>query len=137
MNTTTSINIRDQIKAYIDQIKAEKKAIEDQFKKDLESLENAKKEKLKEIDSQLDEIRNAIPSSDSEKPSKRKYGKLENADLSEKIRALLGSPSDEIKTADLLNQLGILRPRLDKYLKSPDCMIKSKKEGKGFVWSLK
>jgi hypothetical protein len=136
MNTTPT-NIAEQIKAYFEQINGEKQAVMDQFKKELAALESAKKKKLKEIDSKWDEIRKAIPSSDSEKPVASKRIRMKDSEISEKIKGILDASSSGMKTDDLYNQIGIQRPRFDKYTKSPECIIKSEKAGKAFIWSLK
>ncbi len=136
MNTTPT-NIAEQIKAYFEQINAEKHAVMDQFKKELAALESAKKKKLKEIDSKWDEIRKAIPSSDSEKSVKTSKKRLKDADISEKIKEILTSSSSSMKTEDLFKKIGIQRPRFDKYTKSPECIIKPEKSGKTKMWSLR
>ena len=137
MNTTTPTNIAEQIKAYIEQIKADKQAVIDQYKKDLSALESEKNKKIKEIDAKWDEIRKAIPSSDSEKSVASKRIRMKDSEISEKIKGILDASSSGMKTDDLYNQIGIQRPRFDKYTKSPECIIKSDKAGKAFIWSLK
>jgi hypothetical protein len=136
MNTTPT-NIAEQIKAYFEQINAEKQAVMDQFKKELDALESAKKKKLKEIDSKWDEIRKAIPSLDNEKTVKTSKKRLKDADISEKIKGILTSSSFSMKTEDLFKKIGIQRPRFDKYTKSSECIIKTENVGKPKMWSLK
>jgi hypothetical protein len=136
MNTTPT-NIAEQIKAYFDQINAEKQAVIDQFKNDLAALESAKKKKLKEIDSKWDEIRKAIPSLDNEKSLKTPKKRFKDSEISEKIKETLTNSSASMKTEDLYTQIGIQRPRFDKYTKSPESIIKGEKAGKAYIWSLK
>ncbi len=136
MNTTPT-NIAEQIKAYFEQINAEKQAVMDQFKKELAALESAKKKKIKEIDSKWDEIRKAIPSSDSEKSVKTSKKRMKDEDISQKIQEILTNSSASMKTEDLFKKIGIQRPRFDKYTKSPECIINAEKAGKTKMWSLK
>lgn len=138
MNTTTSsANIAEQIKAYINQIKADKQAVIDQFNKDVSALEAEKTKRINEIEAKWDEIRKAIPSAEAVKSVRSTRKRMKDSEISEKIKGILASSSSPMKTDDLYNQIGIQRPRFDKYAKSPESIIKSEKAGKAFFWSLK
>ena len=136
MNTTPT-NIAEQIKAYFNQVKAEKQAVIDQYESDLSKLKSEKDNKIKEINSKWDEIRKAIPSLDSEKSVKTSKKRIKDAEISLMLQEILTNSSASMKTEDLFKKIGIQRPRFDKYTKSPECIIKAEKAGKTKMWSLK
>ena len=148
MNTEHPTSIGEQLKAYIQEIKDEKQEIINQYKKDLVALESEKNEKIKRIDAKWNEIRKEFVSVDSEKSPKRKNMRMSDADISEKIlyifrgsatsmkRECLMEAAVSMKTEDVYTKIGIQRPRFDKYTKSGACLIKSRKIGNAYYWSL-
>lgn len=136
MNTVQPTNIGEQLKAYIQELKDEKKEILNQYKKDSAALESEKNEKLRRIDAKWNEFRKTFISLDSEKSPKRKNMRMSDSDISEKIATILTGSSTSMKTEDLYTKIGIQRPRFDKYNKSIECIIKCEKAGKTYYWSL-
>jgi hypothetical protein len=137
MNTTPQSNIGELIKNYIQQVKADKKAVLDEYEKELSILESKKNDKLKEIDSKWNEIRREFESATLEKPTRKKNKRMIDSEISEAIKNILKNNSSSIKTDELYTNIGIQRPRFDKYTKSTESIIKSEKIGKAFWWSLK
>lgn len=137
MNTTLPPDIGELIRAYIQQVKEEKKAVIDEYERELLVLESKKKDKLKEIDSKWNEIRKEVESSTSDKPARKKNKRMNDSEISEAIKNILTNNSSSIKTDELYEKIGIQRPRFDKYTKSLESIIKSEKIGKAFLWSLR
>jgi len=137
MNTTEKPNIGEIIKKYIEELKVERKTIIEEYEQEKLKLESIKKEKLKENDSKLNEIRREVESSTSEKPARKKNKRMSDSEISESIKNIFSTNSSPMKTEELYEKIGIQRPRFDKYTKSPECVIKSEKLGKAFLWSLK
>jgi hypothetical protein len=137
MNTTPPSHIGELIKNYIQQVKADKKAVLDEYEKELSILESKKNDRLKEIDSKWNDIRKEVESATSEKPTRKKNKRMIDSEISEAIRNILTNNSSSMKTDELFTNIGIQRPRFDKYTKSPESIIKSEKIGKAFLWSLK
>ena len=137
MNISEPTNIREMLKAFIDQIKTDKKAVLDEFEKELSLLESKRNEKLKEIDSKWNEMRKEFQSLDSEKPARKKNKRMSDPEISEVIKNIFANNSSSIKTDEILEKIGIQRPRFDKYTKSPESIIKYEQNGKAFLWSLK
>ena len=137
MNISESTNIREMLKTFIDQIKSDRKAVVDEFEKELSLLESKRNEKLKEIDSKWNEMRKEFQSLDSEKPARKKNKRMSDSEISEVIKNVFTNNSSSIKTDEILEKIGIQRPRFDKYTKSLESIIKYEKNGKAFLWSLK
>lgn len=137
MNTTQQPDFGKLIKNYIEEIKAERKAIIEEYEQEISKLESIKKEKLKENDSKLNEIRKEIESLTSGKPARKQNKRMSDSEISEAIKNIFTSNSLSIKTDEMLEKIGIQRPRFDKYTKSPESIIKYEKNGKAFLWSLK
>jgi hypothetical protein len=137
MNTTPPSNIGELIKNYIQQVKADKKAVLDEYEKELSILESKKNDRLKEIDSKWNDIRKEVESATSEKPTRKKNKRMIDSEISEAIKNILSNNYSSMKTDELFTNIGIQRPRFDKYTKSPESIIKSEKIGKAFLWSLK
>lgn len=137
MNTTLPPDIGELIRTYIQQVKEEKKAVIDEYERELLVLQSKKKDRLKEIDSKWNEIRKEFESSTSEKPARKKSKRMSDSEISESIKNIFSTNSSPMKTDELYEKIGIQRPRFDKYTKSPECVIKSEKLGKAFLWSLK
>lgn len=144
MNTTQQSEDSESVTLFLDQILAKKKAIIDEYESELSVLESKKKEKLKdielkirEIESKWKEVMKDYEPQNSGKPARKKNKRMSDSEISEAIKNIFTNNSSSIKTDEILEKIGIQRPRFDKYTKSPESIIKYEKNGKAFLWSLK